>query len=97
MPRRPKIAAVLAHAESPEERQAAARQMAGKRWSNTTASERSEFARWVGEHNQGGGSGRPPDQTQKRCPCRRMTLKRARARGKVKTGHKPSCPFHKAA
>lgn len=42
-------------------------------------------------------AGRPPDSTVPRCPCGRMTLKRAEARGRERDGHLPSCTFHAPA
>lgn len=40
-------------------------------------------------------AGRRPDTTVERCPCGRMTLKRAETRGREGGGkHLPSCPFH---
>lgn len=100
MPRKAKSpapeAALLAHGATHEERQEAARQMALKRWGNTTAKQKSLHGEWLLSHRNPDNAGRPIDRKQPRCPCKRMTLKRARARGQVKTGHHQSCTFHQA-
>jgi len=56
----------------------------------------SEAARRLASMRKTFGSGRPPDQSVPRCECRKMTLKRAQARGKS-AEHDPSCDFFKAA
>lgn len=97
MPRKPKTPtpeSVQLHiGKTPEERKEAARQMALKRWSQTSTKQRRLVSEWLIAQREGKG-GRPIDKTQPRCPCKRMTLKRARARGKVKTGHHQNCTFH---
>lgn len=67
-----------------------------KRWAGTTAKERSAYASWIAKPGQLRG---PADPSKKRCPCGRMTLKRAETRaGKHGTskGHYPGCRFYKA-
>ena len=85
----------ISRKQSPEERTAAATAMGQLRWKGTSRAERSAFGKWAQSLNPdpSGNSGRPRDTGQPRCPCRVMTLKRARARGREKA-HKPSCKFH---
>lgn len=60
----------------------------------------SEGARLMSGDRKTFGGGRPPRKGVPRCPCGRMTLKRAETRGREGRGkdgkekHLPSCPFH---
>lgn len=76
----------------PEEKNAAAVALGKLRWKDKTPAERRAFMMKV----QKLSTRRHKDK--ERCPCGKMTLKRAEARaGKNGTsfGHRPGCPFHK--
>lgn len=73
--------------QTPEEMLANARAMGKMRWRGTTAAERTEAMRALAIH-----------PGEERCPCGKMTLKRAQARAdKAGTGlgHRPGCSFYR--
>ena len=82
----------LSPEQTPAERERAAKAMGRRRWKGVPPEMRTAAMRALGAKS----SRRTPGK--ERCPCARMTLKRAqtRAPGGKGDGHLPGCTFYRA-
>jgi hypothetical protein len=84
----------LSPEQTPEQRKRAAKAMGRRRWAGVPSAQRSELMRQLAARSDRRTKGK------ERCPCGRMTLKRAQDRaGRDGKGldHLPGCTFYRAA